>query len=273
MGDILDKVNLACLVGILLINLLVVSWLYREESVSSEEQSGIRISHILWTANWLFWLLAWLALLNKLPELSVVLNDLGAFFLIAFAIVFSAGIAEVKKYVVPLVSLFVLDSIYLLLINVLVHHHTFDETRIPQGAQVNEWLSELPNLIQRHTVLFGPSLCLTMLAIGVVAWSLAHRSKHFLLCVAVGLVGIVYSLAQLYVYQNGLLVPFLQMTAEAKGFLIFWRIVFVSLYYIVVLATAGITVPGAARVAGAIATAIGVISSIVSLVSNLLGKH
>jgi hypothetical protein len=80
-----------------------------------------------------------------------------------------------------------------------------------------------------------------MLAIGVVAWALARPPKRFELSIVVGFVGVVYALSQIYVYQNGLLVPFLRMGAGAKLFLIGWRILFVTLYWFVMLAIAGIT--------------------------------
>jgi hypothetical protein len=72
--------------------------------------------------------LAWFALINQSLETSVVLNDLGAFCLIAFSIAFSEGAAAVKKYVVPLCAFFTLDVIYMLSVNVLVHSHTPGET-------------------------------------------------------------------------------------------------------------------------------------------------
>lgn len=62
------------------------------------------------------------------------------------------------------------------------------------------------------------------------------------------------------------------MGAGAKLFLIGWRILFVTLYWFVMLAIAGITVAGA-RVVGVVGTAIALISSIISLVSNLLEKR
>lgn len=154
---------------------------------------------MFWTANWLLWLLAWFALINQSLETSVVLNDLGAFCLIAFSIAFSEGTATVKKYVVPLCAFFTLDVIYMLSVNVLVHSHTPGETSIviPPGVQANEWVNKwVSDVVDRHTVLFGPSLCLTMLAIGVAAGALARRPKRFELSIVVGFVGVLYALSR-----------------------------------------------------------------------------
>ena len=52
---------------------------------------------------------------------TIILNDMGAFCLIACAIAFSAGLDAVKKYALPLCSFLVLDCIYMMAFNVLVH--------------------------------------------------------------------------------------------------------------------------------------------------------
>ncbi len=264
MDNMMDRANLLCLVAILLINMLVGYSFEMRRKISPEELSRLRVAHIFWTINWLLWLLSWFVI-EKSDQASIILNDLGAFSLIAFAIAFSAGTNTAKKYVIPLCSFFVLDCIYLLSANVLVHDHKADETTIPQA-------SELAKVIQHHTILFGPSLCLTMLALGLVAWVLASRSKHFELGIMVGFVGVIYALSQIYVYQNGFFVPFLKMSDGAKLFLLGWRILFVSAYWLLILAAAGIAVAGA-RVWGVVSTAVGLISTIVALVNGLIHKH
>lgn len=266
--DNLDKANLISLVVILSVNLLVGFSFEKQQNLPPDKRSSIRIAHIFWTATWLLWLLSWFVLIKGAEESSVLLNDLGSFCLVAFAITFISGTTILKKYALPLVSFFVLDGIYLLTMDLLVHQHDIHETEIPQGV-TDAWISDV---IHHHTVLFGPSLCVTILAIGFVAWALIHASQHFDLDVAVGFIGVVYALAQIYVYQSGLFIPFLHLSSGAKFFLLGWRILFVTGYWLVMLMTAGVAVAGA-RVWAAVSSVIGVISTIVGLVGNLKKAH
>jgi len=269
----MNEANLVSLIAILSINLLVLVSIGKRTSITRNERRTLEIGHIFWTANWFLWLLSWFIFLKtNSPQASVILNDLGAFCLIAFAIAFSSGMTAVKKYAIPLCSFFILDCMYLLTMDVLIHGPSQDETTIPTGLppdKLSEWISEI---IHHHTILFGPSLCITMLAIGLVAWAVANRTKQFEYGIVVGFVGVVYALSQIYIYQSGLFVPFLTLGVGAKFFLIGWRILFVSAYWLVTLAAAGITVPGV-RVWGAVTAGLGLVSTIVALISNLRGKH
>src|SRR5258707_5899020 len=104
MGDSLVMVNLVSLLAILLVNLLIMFSFEKYGSVSVEESTKIRVAHIFWTANWLLWLLSWFALSNSMVLTTIILNDAGAFCLIACAIAFSTGLDAVKKYALPLCS-------------------------------------------------------------------------------------------------------------------------------------------------------------------------
>jgi hypothetical protein len=278
MGDVLSKANLISLLVILLVNLVIAFCFEKCRSVSAEELSKIRVTHIFWTVNWLLWLLSWFALANNMTRTTVILNDVGAFCLIACSITFSAGLDAVKKYALPLCSFLVLDCIYLLAFDVLVHESpsNLNETSItfsppPQGFSPAQWNQVVSDMIHHHTVLFGPSLCLTMLALGLVSLTLARRSVHFELGIVFGFVGVLYAFAQITIYQSGLFVPFLTMSDGARLFLISWRILFVTAYWLAMLAAAGIAVAGT-RVWGAVSTAVGLIGSVVALV-NGLRKH
>lgn len=100
---------------------------------------------------------------------------------------------------------------------------------------------------------------------------LASRSKHFETGIVVSLVGAVYALAQIYIYQNGLFVPFLQMSHAATVFLITWRILFLAAYWLIILAAAGIQLAWA-RILTVVSTAAGLIATINSLIGNIK-KH
>jgi hypothetical protein len=280
-GDFLSKVNLFSLLVILFVNLVVGFSFKKYGQVPNEELSKVQVAHFFWTANWLLWLLSWFAIAYGQSQAAVILNDLGAFCLVACAIAFSSGMVAVKKYVPYLCSFFVIDVIYMLTVNVLVHGSGSKisnqlsiifppDVPVAQYQQwVNGWISDV---IHHHTVLFGPSLCLTMLALGLVSWTLATRSTHFELGIAFGFIGALYAFAQITIYQNGLLVPFLTMTDRGKYFLIGWRILFVTSYWLAMMAAAGIVIAGA-RIWSVVGTAAGLIGSIGGLIGALVRKH
>jgi hypothetical protein len=87
----------------------------------------------------------------------------------------------------------------------------------------------------------------------------------------VGFVGTVYAPAQILIYQNGLFVPFMDMGAGAKAFLLVWRILFVIAYWLVTVSAAGIAVAGA-RIWSVVSTVVAVVTSIIGVILQLL-KH
>src|SRR5262245_34844752 len=126
-----DIANLGSLAGILLINLLVVFSFDKHRRESPGELNRLFVAHILWTITWFLWLLSWLVI-GKSDETAIVLNDLGAFSLIAFAIAFLVGTDALRKYGAPLVTFFALDVVFFFAIDRLVHYdHTVNEKVIP----------------------------------------------------------------------------------------------------------------------------------------------
>lgn len=273
MTTTLDLLNMFSLLLILVLNLLVEFTLQRRGSIPAEELSAIRLGHRLWTANWLAWLLSWYLIYNGYEKTSIVLEDLGGFFLISAAISIFSGANALKRYLMILAAFLVLDCCYLLSVHVLVHEDTSDIAflEIAKNLPFEQVHPKLTQLINGHTMLFAPSLCIAMLALILVGWALANRSKHFELGIVVGFVGTVYALAQILIYQNGLFVPFMNMGRGTKAFLLVWRILFVIAYWLVTLSAAGIRVAGA-RIWGVVSTVVAVVTSIIGVILQIR-KH
>src|SRR5262249_40961003 len=115
-----DIANLGSLVVILLINLLVAFSFDKLRRESPGELDKLLVAHIVWTINWFLWLLSWLVI-DRSEQTAIVLNDLGAFSLIAFAIALLVGTDGARKYAAPLGSFFALDVVFLFAINRFVH--------------------------------------------------------------------------------------------------------------------------------------------------------
>lgn len=282
----IDKANLISLLVILTINIGVFVGISRLGAEGRRE--NVLWAHALWTANWFFWFLAWIAYLHHLHILGVdILEDVGAFCLIGFAVGHLGGRNALKKYAVVAALLFVLDLAWILTAG----------TSAPVGSggtdkealdAVNNALKTFPHVLARigdrltnvwprtddailnNTFLFAPSLCLAVFALGIVAWSFIHRSEgqDWLISSFIGFLSLVYALFQVPIYQANLFVPGgLKMSAGLQILFLCWRMGLVLFYWVAIWGSAGVVVP-LRRVWGTIATLLPLIGTVIQLLRH-----
>jgi len=249
----MDTVGFYTLVAILVLNLAVGWKLFTQLGIAARVQDAVW-AHGLWTCTWLLWLLAWLVIWNSKGQsllAATILEDGGAIFLVASALAYSGGPSTLKKYAPALFALFVLVDVVWPTVIV-----------VPRNWKV-------PGEILINTVLFAPSLCLAVLAVGSLAWSFltrlgskvsepapgapvpvatavtsAPKSKHWEWGATMAFLAVGYALCQVVIYQANLFIPggFL-LPPEWKLFLLIWRVGFVLLYWLILLDSAAIEVP------------------------------
>jgi hypothetical protein len=196
------------------------------------ENQILRWVHSLWTGVWLSWLLAWAAfqILPKQPILAIALSDIGSFLLVGCAVARLWGKEGLKRFAKIVYPVFVtLDLAWPALIYV-------------------EWSNSkaAPDVFY-NTLLFAPSLCLVLFAMGLFGWSQLHSIANPVLRFTGAFAAGGYALFQLLIYQVSLFASpyttFEAGSARWKGLMVTWRLFFVLFYWIELLADAGIKLP------------------------------
>lgn len=264
-----DWFNLGTLLLIFLVNIWILSVLNGKKGVGAVQDE--LLAHVFWTANWLVWLFAWIAHFKStslvLPD---VLDDVGAFLLIAFALAFTAGAARLKAYSILLGALFVFDLLWLVILGVVMgweggmDYHTLGDLLAAKDPLAD-------TIILHRTVLFAPSLCLVILALGFVAWSFIHRVGQGQLSSLMACLTGAYALLHVVFFQANFFVPGMSLHQSVEVLFLLWRVVLVLLYVLLILSSVGIEVPLQRLIAGA-GTVLGVVSSLLALKHYFLGK-
>lgn len=264
-----DWLNLSTLLLILVANLWILALLTNKKNQGPGVENEL-LAHGFWTANWIIWLFAWIAHFKStslvLPD---ILDDVGAFLLIAFALAFTSGAAKLKAYSILLAALFVFDLLWLVILGVVLGWgdapaiHTLGDLLAAKDPLAD-------TIILHRTVLFAPSLCLVVLALGFVAWSFIHRFGEWQLSSLMACLIGAYALLHVVFFQANFFVPGLSLHQGVEVMFLLWRVVLVLLYVLLLLSSVGIRVPLQGLIA-AVSTVLGIASSLFALKHYLTG--
>ncbi|HLI34001.1 MAG TPA: hypothetical protein VKW70_03065 [Terriglobia bacterium] len=267
-----DWLNLSILVGIFLTNLVVLNALSRK-AASDANVRDICLAHVFWTANWLVWFFAWLVHFKSTNLIVAdLLDDIGAFFLIVFAITFAGGFSKLKAYWFVIAGFFIMDVVWLGSASVV----TPDSVNLVSASSFKEWVLSLgsaspEDIIFRRTIVFAPSLCLVIVALGLVAWSFVQRFKEWQLSALMALLTGVYAILHVALFQANFFIPALNFHQHVEILFLAWRVVLVLLYSFLILSSAGIEIQSQ-RIIALLGTVGSVVSTIVALRSFIFGK-
>lgn len=216
--------------AISVVNIGLLLWL-GSASVPAENRQVALWSHGLWSGMWLAWLMAWAATsFFSTPIPAVVLEDIGALLLVGCAVVRLWGMPGLRRYAT-------ISYIVFVLIDLVWPLATRFEWRLLTGAaQADVFL---------NTLVFAPSLCLVIFAMGLCGWSLLQLQVTPALRFTSALAAGGYALFQILIYQANLFSPGLPEANSLrwKGLTLTWRSFFVIVYWAELLNWNGIRVP------------------------------
>ena len=248
--DRLDNANLLSLLAILAGNMAVLVGIQRLGQTDRREEA--LWSHGLWTANWFLWLLCWIAAFHQQFLLANLLEDLGAFCLIAFAVTSLKGRAQLPSYGGAAALLFILDITWLLV----------GQTEGNPGRDAG-------SILLRNTFLHAPSLVLAVFSLGIVAWAFVQQAdkEDWLLSYSMAFLTLVYAVFQVPLYQVGLFsngAVTVSLPAGLKLLFICWRVGLVLFYWVAIWAAAGVRVPFK-RVWATLATVLPIVLTLIEM--------
>ncbi|MGH9470630.1 MAG: hypothetical protein ACRD1N_09840 [Terriglobia bacterium] len=270
-----DWLNLSTLVGIFLVNLYILNLLSGKQA-SDAKVRDVFFAHGFWTATWLVWLFTWMVHFKTTSLLLAdLLDDVGAFLLIAFAVTFVGGLAKLKTHWSMIAGFFVIDAVWLGTASVVIPN-CVDAISAPSfQAWVNgmNGMSGMSagDMIFHRTVVFAPSLCLVILALGLVAWSFIERFGEWQISGLMALLTAIYAVLHVALFQVNFFIPALNYHGQLEFLFIAWRIVLVLLYSILILSAVGVQVQ-LKRIIAVLGTVGSLISTIVSLWPFIFGK-
>jgi hypothetical protein len=216
------------------VNIGLLLWLGSRKAETENRQTALW-AHGLWSGMWLAWLVAWLAVsaFPTRPSIAVVLEDIGAYSLIGSAVVRLWGQEGLRKYANISYLVFVLlDLVWPLLIS-------YEWSRA--GAAIDPFY---------RTVLYAPSLCLVIFAMGLFGWSQLQLEVNPVLRFTAAFAAGGYALFQVLIYQINLFTPGMPEGNSVlwRALMLNWRAFFVIVYWVELLAWVGIRLPaGPAR--------------------------
>ncbi len=220
--------------AISVINVGLMLWL-GSRKVETENRQTALWTHGLWSAMWLAWLMAWLAVsaFPTRPAIAVALEDIGSYSLIGCAVARLWGQEGLRKYANLSYLVFVLvDLVWPLLISYEWNH---------AGAAIDSFYS---------TVLYAPSLCLVIFAMGLFGWSQLRLQVNPVLRFTAAFAAGGYALFQVLIYQVNLFSPGMPEGNSVlwRALMLNWRAFFVLVYWVETLAWVGVRLPaGPAR--------------------------
>lgn len=223
------SVSTISITAISVLNIGLALWLGSKE-MRLDDRRVIVWSHGLWTGMWLAWLLAWAAVqvLPNQPVLAIALSDVGSFFLIGCGVVRLWGYEGLKRYAKIVYPVFVaLDLAWPALINF-------------------EWKAGVAHDVFYNTLLFAPSLCLVIFAMGVFGWSQLYFLNNSVFRFTGAFAAGGYALFQILIYQAAVFAPDYVPEANSprwQGLMVTWRLFFVGFYWVELLAKAGFRLP------------------------------
>ena len=224
------SVSTVSITAISVVNIGLLLWLGSHET-KLEDRRVVLWSHGLWTGMWLAWLLAWAAVqvLPKQPILAISLSDVGSFLLIGCAVARLWGYDGLKRFARIVYPVFVaLDLAWPALV-------------------YWEWNRTVGTTdVFYNTLMFCPSLCLVIFAMGLFGWSQLRllNNPFFRFTGAFAAGG--YALFQVLIYQTALFAPGITTETDSprwKGLMVTWRLFFVCFYWIELLGKAGFRLP------------------------------
>jgi hypothetical protein len=244
--------------AICVVNIGLLLWLGSREAETDNRKIALW-AHSLWSGMWLMWLLAWLAQSGTNSHIAVTLEDLGAFLLIGCAVVRLWGLEGLKRYAKIFYPIFVVVDLAWPL------------------AVYFEWIQTTRGDVFYNTLMFSPSLCLVVFAMGLFGWAQLRGQTNSVIRFTSAFAAGGYALIQVLVYQAYLLAgPDLVTEVNSvlwKSLLVTWRAFFVFVYWVEVLTWVGVRFPeGRARqLVSKLAWLPPVIVTVV--LERLLGKH
>jgi len=265
----IDWINLATVVAIFLANLVILNLLSRKAAAFP----GVRhvsVAHGFWTGAWLMWFFAWIAHFETLNLLVPdLLDDVGAFFLIAFAVTLVGGLMKLRTHWFMIAAFFVIDVMWLGTASAVMPACV----RVMAVRSFEEWVAgpngmSAADMIFHRTVIFAPSLCLVILALGLVAWSFIAQSGGSRMSGLLALLIAGYALLNVAFFQVSFFVPALEGHADLEYFFLAWRVVLVFVYSILTLGSVGIRIPFQHVLA-----TVGTAGALVSTILGLLRRH
>jgi hypothetical protein len=217
--------------AISVVNIGILLWLSSRSPQSENRQAAVW-SHGLWSGMWLAWLLAWVVAPSSFT-FAVVLEDVGSFLLIGSAVARLWGMPALRRYANISYPTFVfIDLVWVLLIRFEWHR------RVASSPDLDIFL---------NTLLYAPSLCLVVFAIGLFGWGLLRLQVSPLIRFTAGFAAGGYALLQVLIYQVTLFDPIpLQPVANTvlwKALGVTWRSFFVIVYWAETLAWVGVRLP------------------------------
>jgi len=226
--------------AISVVNVELLLWLASRNPPVENRQTALW-AHGMWSGMWLAWLAAWLALPHV--KLAIGLEDVGSFLLIGCAVARLWGQQGLVRYVNICYPVFVLvDLVWPYLIRFL-----WDRHNASPGIFLN-------------TLVFAPSLCIVIFAIGLLGWSQLHLQgkrlhgnslESSILRFTAVFAAVGYALIQVLVYQVNLFDPSPPPEGSSvlwNALMLTWRLFFVTVYWVGTLAWVGVGLPeGRAR--------------------------
>lgn len=224
------------------VNIGLLLWLTSRQT-PTENRTPALYSHALWSGMWLAWLLAWAAQsLFHSPLPAIVMEDIGSFLLIGCAVMRLWGIDALRRYaMISYPFLVVIDFIWPWLVR-------YEWMRTMGATQADvvmlaDSTKSVPVFL--NTITYAPSLCLVLFAMGLMGWSLLRVDVIPALRFTAALAAGGYALFQVLIYQLNLFSPGLP---EGKsnlwhGLTLTWRLFFVGVYWIELLAWLDIRLP------------------------------
>lgn len=259
-----DWINLFTLVAILISNVSILRVLIGKINAENKARD-VCWAHGFWTANWLVWLLAWLAhFKTKSLILPDLLDDLGAILLIGFAVLFVGGARKLKTFSLLLGGLFIIDALWVAIAS------TTMQWQVTADIQsFGQWVAGTNNaekIILNRTVLFAPSLCLVVVGLGLVAWSFIQRFWDWQLSALMALLTAAYAILHVLFFQADFFLPGSNIGHSMEFLFLAWRVVLVLLYSFLILNSVGVPIQFQR-----IITALGTVASAISTVVALKG--
>lgn len=267
-----DWLNLSTLVAIFLANLLVLSVLSRKQTDDTRARD-VWFAHIFWTATWLVWFFTWLVHFKSTSLIvSDLLDDIGAFFLIAFAVTFAGGFSKLKSHWFLIAGFFVIDVVWLGVTSVVLPQCV----AAVSAPSFENWVAGMSgvsagDMIFHRTIIFAPSLCLVILALGLVAWSFLQRFGEWQISGLMALLTAVYAVLHVALFQVNYFTPALNYHGHLEFLFSAWRVVLVGLYSILILTSVGIEIQFQ-RIIAVLGTVGSVVSTILALRGFIFGK-
>lgn len=267
-----DWLNLSTLVGIFLVNLYVLNLLSGKQA-SDPKVRDVFCAHAFWTAAWLVWLFTWLVHFKSTSLLlSDLLDDVGAFLLIAFAVTFVGGLAKLKTHWSMIAAFFIIDCVWLGTAGVVIPECVAPASATSFPAWVNGMTAmSAGDMIFHRTIVFAPSLCLVILALGLVAWSFIGRFGEWQISGLMALLTAIYAVLHVALFQVNFFIPALNYHGELEFLFMAWRIVLVLLYSILILTSVGVQLQFQ-RIIAVLGTVGSVVSTLVTLRGFIFGK-